>query len=149
PADGAFCMETRHPGIARRDDSVLVVIDCQERLWKVISGREALEQGLLTLIRGARLLDVPVLVTEQNPQGLGPTIPSLTEALGPAKVLTKASFSCLGNEAFLSALRETDRGTVVLAGIEAHICVLQTALDALAAGFRVHVVADAAGTRLP
>lgn len=142
-------METRHPSLASARDSVLVLIDCQERLWKVIHEKDTLEKRLQILLQGASILGVPVLVTEQNPQGLGPTIPSLRQAAPDAPVLAKASFSCCGDDAFRAALRSLDRGTLVLCGIETHICVLQTGHDALASGHAVQVVADACGTRLP
>ncbi len=141
--------DERHPTIARAGKSLLVLIDCQERLWKVIAGKDALEARMKILLRGAALIGVPVVVTEQNPGGLGPTIPSLRDACPDARVLAKQTFSCCGDPGFREALRATDREQIVLAGIEAHICVLQTALDALALGYDVHIVSDAAGTRLP
>ncbi|MAG58783.1 MAG: hydrolase [Planctomycetes bacterium] len=140
-------MDTRHPTIARRDESLLVVVDCQERLWKAIDGADALEKKLGILIRGARILSVPVVVTEQYPKGLGPTIASLRDAVGDSPVLEKSTFSCLGDETFASRLRESDRGQVVVCGIESHVCVQQTGLDALADGYQVQVVADAVGSR--
>ncbi|MAB90206.1 MAG: hydrolase [Planctomycetes bacterium] len=142
-------MDTRHPTIARAGDSALVVIDCQERLWRVISGAEVLERQLAILMRGARILQVPVVVTEQYPKGLGPTVQSLKDAAGDAPVLEKMTFSCAGDDGFQSRIRELERGTVVVCGIEAHICVLQTALDLLADGYAVQVVADGIGTRAP
>lgn len=142
-------MDTRHPDVARRDRSVLVVVDCQERLWKVIEGREALGGRLAKLISAARILEVPVLLTEQYPQGLGATVEAVGAAADGVAAVPKTCFSCWGEPAFVQAVHDTDRDILVLAGIEAHICVLQTALDALAAGYSVHVVADGVGVRRP
>lgn len=142
-------MDNRHPAIADPAESVLVLVDCQERLWKVIHERDALEARLLTLLRGAAALEIPILVTEQNPKGLGPTLPSLREAAGDATVLSKMTFSCFGDDGFREQMRRLDRETLVVAGIEAHICVAQTALDTLGAGFSVQVVADGCGSRNP
>lgn len=140
-------MDTRHPTVARKGESLLLVIDCQERLWKVIQDRVDLERQIGILVRGAQILSVPCIVTEQYPKGLGPTIPGLAEAANGAEVMEKSTFSCLGDTAFLERLRESDAGTVIVSGIEAHICVQQTALDALADGYQVQVVADGVGTR--
>lgn len=142
-------MLTPHPDLARLEESVLLLIDCQERLWKVIHDGPALEQRLEKLLRGARALGVPVLVTEQNPAGLGVTLPTLVAAAGECPRIAKTSFSCGGEPAFNEALRATERSTVVLVGVEAHICVVQTALDLLARGFRVQVVAECTGSRVP
>jgi len=139
---------TRHPDLLDRNDSILLLVDIQERLFPIIHDRAGLEAEIVRLTKGAAILQVPILVSEQYPKGLGRTLPSI-KAAGPAVVLEKTSFSCGSDANILAAIRQHDRGTVVIAGIEAHICVLQTALDLLARGYRVHVVADATGTRLP
>ncbi len=142
-------MGCAHPDIAVCQDSVLVVIDCQERLWKVMHEKDQLEARLLTMVRGAQVLGVPVIFTEQNPAGLGPTLPTLRDAAATAPCIAKQSFNCAGAPEFLTALRATERGTLVLCGVETHICVLQTALAALARGYKVQVVQDACGGRFP
>jgi len=139
----------RHPDLLAREDSILLVIDVQEKLAPIIHGRAAVEAGIVRLARGARILGVPVLVSEQYPKGLGRTIPAVRAAAPDAPVHEKTSFSCGAEPAILAAIRRLDRGTIVLAGIEAHICVLQTALDLVARGWKVHVAADATGTRVP
>jgi nicotinamidase-related amidase len=139
----------RHPDLLVRDDSILLLVDLQERLLPIVEGRAALVAKIATLARGAALLAVPTLVSEQYPQGLGRTVAPVLEAAPGAAVFAKTSFSCGADGAIVSALRRLDRGSVVLAGVEAHVCVLQTALDLLARGWRVHVVADAVGTRDP
>jgi nicotinamidase-related amidase len=138
---------TRHPDLLARDDSILLLVDVQEKLAPIIHDRAAVEAEIVRLAKGARLLGVPVLVSEQYPKGLGRTVPAVKAAAGDAPVHEKTAFSCGADAAILAAIRGLDRGTVVIAGIEAHVCVLQTALDLLARGFRVHVVSDATGTR--
>jgi nicotinamidase-related amidase len=139
----------RHPDLLVREDSILILIDVQERLFPIIEGKAAVLAELVRIAKGAAILGVPTLITEQYPKGLGPTVGSVRAAAPAAPVLAKTTFSCGADQGIVAAIRALDRGSVVLAGIEAHICVLQTALDLIARGFRVHVVADATGTRIP
>ncbi len=140
---------TSSHGPLQRDRAVLVLVDVQKKLFPLMQGSEDLLRRLTSLIAGFRLLSIPVIVTEQNPSGLGPTIAPLRSSAGCADVVTKTSFSCCGEPAFLEALRETERDQIVLAGIETHICVAGTAIDLLTRGYDVSVVADAVSTRLP
>lgn len=140
-------MDTRHPAIAKRERSVLVLVDVQERIGAVMDRREELEHELRRLLAGARELEVPVLVTEQYRKGLGPTLPSLLEAAGPVEPIEKMSFSCFGEPRFVEALQGLEREDLVVCGIEAHVCVQQTVLDGLARGYRVQVVQDAVTSR--
>lgn len=135
------------PRRALRSDSVLVVVDVQEKLYPLMQGRESLVANLGILLGAAARLGVPVLVTEQYPRGLGATIGGLDTGAAPR--IAKSAFSAFGEPEFVAALRGLERGTLVLAGIEAHICVLQTALDGRERGFDIHVVADAVATRIP
>ncbi len=139
----------RHPGLLARDEAVLVVVDVQEKLLRAIHGGEGVAENCRRLVEGAGLLGIPVLATEQYPRGLGPTTPELRQALeaAGASLAEKMTFSCAGCDAFLAALDASGRRQVVLSGIETHVCVLQTALDLLQAGLRVHVPADAVGSR--
>jgi nicotinamidase-related amidase len=130
------------------DSTVLVVIDVQDKLFRVMPEREALAASLRKLVRGAQVLGVPVILTEQNPKGLGPTIPELAELVPGIQPIPKFSFSCCGEERFRRELEALGRRQVLLAGIELHICVYQTALDLLASGYEVQVVADCVTTRL-
>jgi len=132
------------------DNTVLVVVDIQEKLARVIHERDALVSAADKLIRGAAALGLPVVHTEQNPDGLGPTVPELAQHLD-GEPITKLAFSCCGEPAFTEALAATAAGRqkVLLAGIETHVCVYQTAADLLAADYEVHVVADAVGSRTP
>ena len=139
-----------HEALLRREDSVLVLVDCQEKLMPAMADAETLTRNLGRLLEGARLLGVPVLVTEQYPKGLGPTIPPLADRLPPdATRFVKLAFSAAGEEAFFDALEETGREQVLLVGVEAHICVLQTALDLVERGLSVQVAADAVASRDP
>jgi nicotinamidase-related amidase len=125
-------------------DSALLVIDVQEKLLPAIRGVPRLLLNLSFLIDAAQVIGVPVLATEQYPKGLGPTHHAIAEKLvanRPAKVV----FSCGGVPEVIAGLAGTP--SVLLAGIEAHVCVLQTALDLLSRGFRVFVAADAVASR--
>ncbi len=131
------------------ESSVLVIVDIQERLVKAMSRFDEVLGRVKVLLGGAGLLNLDVIVTEQYPKGLGPTIPEVVELL-PAgtPVLAKTSFSVFGDPGFKTALESRRRKTVILVGIEAHVCVLQSVYDALEAGYRVILAADAVTSRL-
>lgn len=135
----------------RRERSQLLVVDLQERLAPAIEGHAGIIAAAERLVRYARCLDVPVTVSEQYPRGLGSTLAPIRAGAGnEAMTLPKVEFSCLANDALaarLRALRDAGRSQVVVAGVEAHVCVLQTVLDLLAEGFAVFVAADAVGSR--
>ena len=138
--------------IARRQDSLLVVIDVQERLFAAMNadGRDQVARNVPILVRAARQLEVPIVVTQQYPRGLGPTVPPVREALeGLDAPLDKLVFSVWRDEAIRDAIARTKRRSVVLCGIEAHVCVLQSAVDLCEAGYTVHVCADAVTSRHP
>jgi nicotinamidase-related amidase len=131
-----------------RDRSALVVVDVQERLFPHIDEHAPLERELTRLVSGVRALSLPIVVTEQYVKGLGPTVPTVREALGEAYApLEKMTFSCCGDRGFLAALDQTGSQHVLLCGIETHVCVYQTAMDLVARGYYVHVVTDAVGSR--
>jgi nicotinamidase-related amidase len=135
--------------LLRADRSVLIVVDVQERLCPVMDDpRRVLFNGA-RLLRGAALLDVPVLCTEQYPKGLGPTMIDLRELLPDGAVMEKTAFNSMGEPRFRAALDALGRPQVVLCGTEAHVCVLQTALGLREASYDVFVVADAVGSRHP
>ena len=134
-----------HPALRlTATDSALLVIDVQEKLLPAIPGRETLLFNLAFLLDAAEAVGVPELATEQYPKGLGPTHHLIADRL-PADRPAKVVFSCGGVPEVVSALH--GRPSVLLAGIEAHVCVLQTALDLLARGLRVFVAADAVASR--
>jgi nicotinamidase-related amidase len=127
----------------------LLAIDLQERLLPVMHERGALLDRTDILLQGASLLGLPVVVSEQYPKGLGPTLPAVLARVPGAALLAKTSFSVYDDPGLRAALEANDRRTVVVCGIEAHVCVQQTVLDLRAAGYTVAVVADAVTSRQP
>lgn len=134
---------------AERANSAFVIVDFQERLVPHIAGHEGILANLIRIARGARILNTPLVVTEQNPKGLGPTVPELEAELVGTQKIEKLTFSCLGEPKFCGRIKGLGVRTLLVGGIEAHICVAQTALQALREGFSVHVLADAIGSRNP
>lgn len=130
-----------------KKDAVLVLIDFQERLMPAIKNYEELEKAAVKLAKGCKILGVPVIVTQQYTKGLGPTIPGIHEAVGEYEPIEKTSFSALGEPAFSEKLKSLGRKTVILAGVEAHVCVQQTALDLLEKDYSVFLAADCVGSR--
>ena len=133
-----------------RERTTLVVCDVQERLFHAMDAdhREEVMRNIKVLAASARRLRVPILVTEQYPKGLGHTLQELLDALGPGvEPLPKVTFSCCAVGAFRARLQATGARHVVLTGIEAHVCVLMSALDLIALGYTVHVAADAVTSR--
>ena len=128
------------------ESAVLLLIDLQQRLVPAIHDSEAIVARAARLAEAARLLDVPVRATEQNPAGLGPTLAPL--AAYPQSVLAKTTFSATEDPGF-PALLPAGAGAIVIAGCEAHVCVLQTAVGLLGSGRRVFLAADAIGSRDP
>ena len=129
-----------------RESSGLLLIDLQARLMPAIAEAETVIANARRLLTAARLLALPVILTEQNPKGLGPTVPELlAEAGNEGAILSKQSFDACRARGFFEQL--PGRAEIVVAGCEAHVCVLQTALGLLEAGKRVHVVRDAVGSR--
>ena len=131
------------------DRSLLLLVDAQTRLAPAIHGADACIRRCRLLIEGARRLAVPVRAVEQYPAGLGPTVPELAVLLDPAEIHAKRHFSCAGEPKIVAALEALSRPTVVICGMEAHVCVLQSALGLKALGFAVAVVADAVASRHP
>jgi nicotinamidase-related amidase len=134
-----------------RDNAHLLIIDIQEKLAPAVVDHEPLIAAAARLITIARRLDVPVTVSEQYPRGLGATVTPVRHALGNgAVVIDKVHFSCLREERLrhrFEALRADGRDQIVVAGMEAHVCVAQTVLDLLAEGFQTFVVADVVSSR--
>ncbi len=128
-------------------ESALVLIDVQKRLARTMDGQEDLIENLEKLIRGLLVLEVPILWMEQNPRGLGQTVQALRQHLTEQRPITKLSFSCFGDEEFEKQFLALGRRQILLAGIETHVCVYQTARDLLARGYEVHVIADGVSSR--
>ncbi len=131
----------------KKDDALLVLIDFQEKLMPAMKDDKELEKNVEKLIKGCAILGVPKLVTQQYTKGLGETIPSLCQALGEFEPIEKTAFSAMGEPAFREAIKMSGRKTVILAGIEAHVCVQQTALDLLEEGYSVFLAADCVSSR--
>ena len=138
-----------HRILLTTDNTVLVVIDFQERLFPVMHDKEKLLRNVVKLIKGVKVLEIPVILTEQYPKGLGPTIPEIKELLPDIKPIEKVCFSCCDEEAFCRSLESLKRQQVLIAGIEAHICVYQTAMALARAGYEVQVVGDCVSSREP
>ena len=126
--------------LIRPETTALVVVDLQEKLAPLIKGIDAVLANTKTLLRLARIPSLPTLVTTQYRKGLGDTLPEIAE-LAAGEPLDKVCFGCAADEAFRSKLAETlpSGGTVLLAGVETHVCVMQTALGVIEEGYRVHV----------
>ena len=128
-------------------EAVLVLVDFQGRLAEIVERSELVVPNALRLVKGCQALDVPILPTVQVPEKLGPMLPALTEILEGVSPIPKAVFSALREPNFLLALDQTGRKQVILGGIEAHVCVLQTGLDLVDAGYEVHILSDGAFSR--
>ncbi|NLD19619.1 MAG: hydrolase [Clostridiales bacterium] len=130
-----------------REDTLFIVIDFQERLMPAMSGKEQLEDKVLKLIKGMKALGIPAIVTQQYTKGIGPTISSIGEALGDFEHIEKTTFSCMANPQFAEKVKAAGKKNVVVCGIEAHICVQQTALQLIEEGYNVYVPADCVSSR--
>jgi nicotinamidase-related amidase len=128
-------------------NTVLILVDVQEKLTSVMHQREALVENLVKLIKGVRTLNIPVIWLEQNPDKMGQTIPELRELLEGQAPITKMSFSCCGASGFKEALKASGCKQVLIAGIETHVCVYQTAVELIRASYAVEVVVDAVSSR--
>lgn len=126
--------------------TALLVIDLQEKLLPAIASHERVLANSLLLLRLAKVIDLPVVLTTQYKRGLGETVPAVRELAG-VEALDKTSFGCFGDDAFRARLKSLGRDQLLVAGIESHICVTQTVLGALAQGYHVHVASDAVGSR--
>ncbi len=129
-----------------KDGTIFVVIDMQDTLLKKCHEWETVTDRSVVFLKFCHVVDMPIIATEQYPKGLGRTNLEVAEAAG-TNFIPKTTFDCFGEPAFVKALEDHGPKTLVLAGIEAHVCVLQTALDAMDRGYQVHVLADAVSSR--
>lgn len=136
-----------HPNLLDRADTVLLVIDLQDPLLRVIHEHDRVVLNSVRLIEAAKVLGIPVLVTLQNAERLGGCTQAVSDALPHDIATNKMTFSCCGAEEFVRSLRETGRRQVLICGVETHVCVSQTAHDLLADGCLVHVARDAVSSR--
>lgn len=125
----------------------LVVVDIQTKLMKVMRQKECVTDNTLKLIHLAKLFDIPIVLTEQVPDKIGPTLPEIKKALPEKAAIEKFDFNCCAVEPFMQALKSDGLINIILTGVESHICVLQTCLDLLDKGYIVHVPRDAVDSR--
>ena len=130
-----------------REQCALLIIDVQERYIPALHDAKPLVDNISILAQAAELLDIPAVVTEQYPQGIGPTIGEIQEVADFARTIEKSTFSCFGSEEFCSHMEELGKSQLLITGSETHVCVKKTALDALERGYDVFVIEDAVASR--
>lgn len=130
-----------------KEKSALLIVDIQGVLARTVHESNLLYANWKKLIKAAKLLQIPILVLEQYPQGLGTTIPELQELLADQSPIAKITFNACLNEEFLKKLKETGRQQILVAGIEAHVCVYQTVAGLLAHSYQVYIASDAVSSR--
>ena len=128
-------------------DGCLTVVDVQGKLAQLMAERDALFKNIRLLIQAAQILEIPILWCQQAPEALGPTVPEIAELLTGLEPMNKASFSCCGDERFTAELNALGKEKILLCGIEAHVCIYQTALDLMEGGLDITIVADAVSSR--
>jgi nicotinamidase-related amidase len=131
----------------RKNRAVLVIVDIQERLAVVMKERTKTVANTVLLIEAAKLLDIPVVVTEQYPKGLGATVKEIRDVVPSYEPLEKITFDCCKGDGFLKEIRLLRKKHIILAGMETHVCVLQTCLSLLKEKYNVHLVGDAVCSR--
>lgn len=129
------------------EDTVFCLVDVQERLYPHVTNKDEIEKNLITLVKGLKIHNVPFIVNEQYKKGIGETIPSLRELVDEDPHFEKTSFSCCKNESTLEALKSSNKKVVIVAGIETHVCVLQTCIDLLEENFQVVLVTNCVTSR--
>lgn len=130
-----------------KEDTMVLAIDYQEKLMPAMYNKDEFIPRTCMLLEGLRILDVPVIASEQYPKGLGSTVPEIKEVLGLVPYLPKTTFSCMDDEGIRTAVEASGCNTILICGAELHICVLQTAIDLVAAGKTVAIVEDCVGSR--
>ncbi len=131
----------------RTEDATLLIVDIQGNLAHSMHGKDLLFKNVQKLIKGIQVFRIPILWLEQNPQGLGPTIPEIADILSDVQPISKMSFSGCQNDGFMQALKALNCKQILIAGIEAHVCVYQTATELVDLGYEVQVVTDAVSSR--
>ncbi len=129
------------------EKSALLIIDIQERILPVISNHQRVVENTIKLIKGFKILSLPIYFTEQYPKGLGSTTPSILDQLVEIKPFDKMSFSCSGAPDLFEEFKMKNLSQIVVCGIESHVCVQQTVLDLIENGFQVNLAADAVSSR--
>jgi nicotinamidase-related amidase len=129
------------------ENTVLVIVDAQTKLLNVMFEKDFLISNLQKLVKGVQAMGIPIVATEQNPEGLGPTIPDVAQVMPGIKPIRKISWSCWCEKSFSHELESLNRRQILITGAEAHVCVYQTAMDLLDSGYDVYMVADCVGSR--
>jgi nicotinamidase-related amidase len=130
-----------------KDDAALLIIDIQERLATVMKQREPVVKNSIHLVELAKMLHIPIVVTEQYPKGIGHTVEEIKHVLPVYQPIEKLTFSCCDEPSFLQTIKGLNKKTLILTGMETHICILQTCIGLLQNGFNVHIVKDAICSR--
>lgn len=133
----------------KKEETIAVIVDVQERLFPVIHNHDQLSKNIQILIEGLKILEIPIKVTEQYKKGLGETIPEIESLIKAFPHSEKVAFSCCDEPSFMKLINTSETKTIVLAGIESHICVMQTAIDLLGKGYRPVVIEDCVASRNP
>src|SRR5512139_88088 len=126
-----------------KNNAALLIIDIQERLAVVMDKKEMVVRNTLHLVELAKMQNIPVVVTEQYPKGLGRTLPEIQASLPATLPIEKVSFNCCGEASFNEQMKRLGKKKIIVTGMETHICVLQSSLGLISDGFDVHLVCDA------
>lgn len=135
-----------HPHLLTKE-CILVLIDIQEKLFPYVKDKDQLLGNITKLIRFATIMKIPLILTEHYPQGLGPTIQEIKNILPKYSPLKKITFSAFRSKEFLKKIQDTKIRTLLICGIESHICIEQTVLDGLSLGLNIHIISDAISSR--
>jgi nicotinamidase-related amidase len=133
--------------ILNKENTGLVLVDIQEKLMGVMGQKERVIDRVLKLLELSRVFELPVIVTEQNPNHLGPTLPAIQEALAAYEPISKIDFNCCDVDVFNDTVQEKGLQNIILTGVETHVCVFQTCVSLLDRGYRVHVPHHACDSR--
>jgi nicotinamidase-related amidase len=134
-------------GLLKDENTGIVLVDVQEKLYPYIYNKFKILDNIQKLLMFAKITEIPVILTEQNPKGLGRTIKELMSLIPDIEPIEKYTFSCVREEKFISMIDSKELKNLIIVGIETHICVNQTVIDLLSKGYTVHVISDAVGSR--
>ena len=134
--------------LIKAENTAAIIVDVQEKLMPAMFNQEEVERNVNRLVAGLKLLEVPMIVTQQYTKGLGETVPAMKEAIGAFEPMEKTVFSAMGCDAFVEWVKAQGKKTILVCGVEAHICVLQSIIDLIGEGYRVFIVADCVGSRV-
>ena len=139
--------EFRHPNLLCRQNTCLLIVDVQERFRAHIDGFAEMVKNIVTIVKVANLLHLPVILSEQSPQKLGATVKEILTEINVPMIFAKNTFSCCQEESFVKHLQVLNRKQILVVGIEGHVCVSQTVHDLLSLGYQAHIAVDAIASR--